>query len=61
MLPDSLAAELARLLDEVSRLEAELKSISLRDTQALNEHLQKIRQLRLKILKHRNPRDRPSE
>jgi hypothetical protein len=53
--PVNSAAELARLLQEIALLEAELKAASLRDPQILAEYARKIRQLRLEVLTYSRP------
>jgi len=60
MAPDNPTPDLARLFQEIARLETELKTASLRDLPTLAEYARKIRQLQLDVLTHKrrppNPR-----
>jgi hypothetical protein len=55
MAANNRTTELTRLFYEIARLEAELKSASLRDPETLAEYARKIRELHRQVLTHKRP------
>jgi hypothetical protein len=55
MTPGNSTTELARLLQEIARLETELKTASLRDPQTLADYARKINELQREVLTRKRP------
>lgn len=52
--------ELPRLLQEIARLERELKTASLRDPEILADYAERIRQLQIRAATLKRPSNRPT-
>ena len=48
------ADQLERLIDEIARLEDELRALDLRDIGALDEHRRTIQRLQVEVARYRN-------
>ena len=55
MAPRDPSAEIMRLLQEIARLETELKTASLRDPQTLADYARQINELQREVLTHKGP------